>query len=267
MICSRQTKCFTLIELLVVVAIIGILASLLLPSLKSARGSARQVSCLNNQKNIGTALALYYDDNDGSIPYAYYPGAYGWDDQLRTYLSGDNIDHATLVATTWTAAQALDVLLCPSAKEQYNQNIPDRPRNSYVMPAENNGWIAWGLKDRFSTYLVNANEALNRKINTIADVSGTIALTEIDLTGNDSTLTQGSGGMVFHPELQAGPNGNGFWANPNATNTTLDLHNKEKVNFLLADGHVEAHHPYSGVVVGNGNPTDPAGMWTTAAGD
>lgn len=56
---------FTLIELLVVVAIIGILSSMLLPSLSSARGKARTVVCKNNLKSVGIANIIYMDENDG----------------------------------------------------------------------------------------------------------------------------------------------------------------------------------------------------------
>ncbi|MCM8532179.1 MAG: prepilin-type N-terminal cleavage/methylation domain-containing protein [Lentisphaeraceae bacterium] len=54
-----MNKKFTLIELLVVVAIIGILMSLLLPSLKTAREKAKQAVCLSNQKQCGIALLGY----------------------------------------------------------------------------------------------------------------------------------------------------------------------------------------------------------------
>ncbi|WDE95248.1 type II secretion system protein [Lentisphaera profundi] len=63
-----KNKTFTLIEVLVVVAIIGILASLLMPSLKKSRESARIAICLNNLKQHHLAINLYTDDNDQYLP-------------------------------------------------------------------------------------------------------------------------------------------------------------------------------------------------------
>jgi prepilin-type N-terminal cleavage/methylation domain-containing protein/prepilin-type processing-associated H-X9-DG protein len=59
---------FTLIELLVVIAIIAILAAMLLPVLSSAKGKAQGVACLNNGKQMMTAMILYTGDHNEFYP-------------------------------------------------------------------------------------------------------------------------------------------------------------------------------------------------------
>jgi len=64
----RSSRGFTLVELLVVITIIGMLMSLLLPAVQSARESGRRATCMNNQQNIGLAIMNYESGR------SYFPG-------------------------------------------------------------------------------------------------------------------------------------------------------------------------------------------------
>ncbi len=65
---SNRTA-FTLIELLVVVAIIGVLISMILPSLREAREQAKVVKCLANLSEIGKAMQMYFTDENNWFPF------------------------------------------------------------------------------------------------------------------------------------------------------------------------------------------------------
>ena len=114
----RHNKGFTLIELLVVIAIIGILSSVVLASLNSAREKSRDAKRVSDIKQLQLALELYYDSEGG------YPSA---------------LSIATLVTPGYIAAVPTD----PSTSAAYSYAALSTGCTSYHLGAtlENTGHI------------------------------------------------------------------------------------------------------------------------------
>src|SRR4051812_32985994 len=73
--CANFQRAFTLVELLVVIGIIGLLMSILLPTLNNARERANRLKCASNLRQIGMALMMYANDNKGNYPRTFFDGA------------------------------------------------------------------------------------------------------------------------------------------------------------------------------------------------
>jgi prepilin-type N-terminal cleavage/methylation domain-containing protein/prepilin-type processing-associated H-X9-DG protein len=62
---GQERAAFTLVELLVVIGIVALLIAILVPTLAAAQSSARRIQCQSNLRQLGAAMVIYAQENDG----------------------------------------------------------------------------------------------------------------------------------------------------------------------------------------------------------
>jgi prepilin-type N-terminal cleavage/methylation domain-containing protein len=133
----RKKKGFTLIELLVVIAIIGILATIVLVSLNTARVKARDARRSSDMHQIQLAMQMYYDANSSS--YA-SPGGNDWSDDFVTPCTTG----AAGAISTASATFLTDFPADPSSNTYYCSDAGDTTGQTYCV---------WVQKETDSNYV------------------------------------------------------------------------------------------------------------------
>ena len=174
---------FTLIELLVVIAIIGILSSVVLASLGTARQKARDATRISDMKNIQLALELYFDGTQG------YP---------------QNTDNTADANQLGVGSEGVAVRAALVGPTLYLPNMPIDPQESsraLTLEYQYMGLIASGASECVPTvggtcnkYILGAT--LERADNSVLDSDSDTTYTVVAAEMNDFGLTSCDGGSA-----------------------------------------------------------------------
>lgn len=111
-------RAVTMSELLVVFAVIALMLALLVPGLSEARERARRVQCMSNERQWGTALQMYRDENNDYLPtegtYTDLDKPYSWFNVLPPYLKLQPYNEIEKIDKKITEFPQLHVWICPA---------------------------------------------------------------------------------------------------------------------------------------------------------
>ena len=234
---KKTQKGFTLIELLVVIAIIGILASMLLPTLAKAKKKANRLKCSSNVGNLQKGFTATANDYAGYLPWmmhaedghAFYRDYTGMGKVTNTR-QGD-WGWARYVQHVWYNPSLMDSL--QSAKSIHSPSDPrtKRQNDNQVREADPDGKGGWGVRNnngKQDSHMDHKAGSYAFGLGSDLLVPETIMITTRNLGGtckNDDT------GKNFR---EAGANGDGRYYSAAGPNWQ-DIGSKDHMSAFLTD--------------------------------
>mgnify|MGYP001231071794 CR=1 FL=1 len=221
---------FTPIELLVVIAIIAILASLLLPSLNSARNKARELSCASNLKQLGSLFMFYTSDYNDSFPYYdRWNGAFP-DSASDIYAQLWNKVVANLYLNKKITNQTPGCFRCPS-------HVSDNYSNQYI----SYGYNGYNIGSSYRIAGMPSFTGVDGYLSAPAKTSRLRRPSEIVLVTDSLQYTvAGAGETAQRGYFIVRDAANGAGAPPVGTASIYPaVRHDSSLNILWCDGHVE----------------------------
>jgi prepilin-type N-terminal cleavage/methylation domain-containing protein len=131
-IASQKRRGFTLVELLVVIGIIAVLIGVLLPVLSKSRAAANRTMCLCNIRQLGTAILMYCNENNGWFPTSANPDdsvAYKqYADDWVWWQANRKLDDSIVAKYVGRGEKLKNLLRCPAdvfdARKTYPAIVP-----------------------------------------------------------------------------------------------------------------------------------------------
>jgi len=237
-------KGFTLIELLVVIAIIAILAAMLLLALSAAKNRAKQISCLNSQKQLALGMVLYLGGSNDRFPGAasnlegfhledwiYWRPA-GYSDPITPGVITLPLAQSQIVSLLQTGSSS-NLFRCPMDTDDSSRIALHPPPFTYTASYSLNG-INPGMSLEWDT---TGKNPVNYRFTSVRSPSNKIMMAEEGATlnnANDNPVPGNSKGVIA----------DGRWApsfvGPPGTGDCLTKRHSGKANVAFADGHCEA---------------------------